>query len=114
MVTITISDIIFGLSFIVLICLIHKNLNLKKIISKYKDKNPVEIDLELATYSQIIGELRNRSLQYIIILPQFDKVYLNNFTVESFGLSQKVMKDVMTKVCFVISNGDWYKQEEQE
>ena len=107
---ITISDIIFGLIFIALICLIHKNINLKKIISKY-NKNPVEIDLELATYSQIIGELRNRSLKHIVILSQFDRLYSNDITVETSGLSSEVIKDIMSKVYFAINND---KQEEQE
>lgn len=111
MVIITIVDIIFGLMTLGLIWVINKNISLKKIISK--TRNPVEIDLELATYSQIINELRNRSLKYIIVFPQFNKLYLNNFTVESSGLSPEEVKDVMSKVCFTMSNDDWYKQEEE-
>ena len=75
MITITISDIIFGFLILGLIYVIHKNLNLKQIIFKYKNKNPIEIDLELATFSQIMSELRSRSLKYIVIIPQFDKIY---------------------------------------
>lgn len=102
----------------ILMILISKNIKLRKIISELKFRNPVEVDLELATHDQIMSELRKRPFSYMFILPQFyeddnDESHLNAVMVEASGLSQEAAKDVISKACSVMCGGEgqWYKQE---
>jgi hypothetical protein len=112
---------VLGIAAVVLILVVvfatYQNLKLKKQVFDFRHRNPTEVDLELATHEQIMLELRKRPLRYIFVLPQFhvenEEISLNAVSVEASGLPPEVAKDVMSKACSVMCDGEgqWHKEE---
>jgi hypothetical protein len=81
--------------------LIWNNLKLSGELSKIKNRNPTELDLELATLGQILDEIKKRPIRYLIIFPKFkineeeDVVGLDSMAIEGSGMPAEVAEDVV-------------------
>ena len=102
----------------VICCFCVQNFRLRKTIRALKFKNPTEIDLELATYDQIMAELRKRPIRYLFVIPQFkvdeESIELTSVAVEASGLSPEVAHDVMHTACSIMCSGGGTFEREDE
>ena len=113
-------SVVFAVVLVAFIYCVFDNMKLHGHVDKLKSRNPVEVDLELATFDQIMVELRRRPIRYLFVLPEFkvhqpslfatalnknESIELTKVSVEASGLPAHVAKDVMTMACSVMNAG---------
>lgn len=111
----TLCVAIFG---IVFVCLLWKIDKLKRQILDFKNKNPTETDLELATFSQLVSEIKKRPTRFLMIFPKFKMDYelksisLQNVSIDCVGMPPSVAADVMKVTCdmFDSDDGKFYQE----
>jgi hypothetical protein len=100
--------------------LLYKYNKLHRELCKIKLRNPTELDLELATFGQILNEIKRRPVRYLMIFPQFvvnedsNSVAIANMAIEGSGMPEEVATDVVKAAAYMMEhNMGSFKPEEE-